>query len=69
MRLDSEQLQNESIPLDDEHIKILYQDLGWDKILWGNSEVQFGDLLVEDVVSFRFFPKKVISTSVISLIE
>jgi len=44
--MDNEFLENISIPLADEYVEVLFNELDWSDILWGNDMIKVKDLVI-----------------------
>ena len=70
---DNEFMQNNDIPLKNEHIVVIFDCIDWNDIKWGETSIKFKDLLIEstvfflkkcvfklisDILNFKYYPNK-----------
>jgi hypothetical protein len=67
-KFSSEAMGNENRPLNHQHVNIIFKDIEWEKIKWGESSLLIDKLAIEDILSYKFYSNKIITVpDVISL--
>jgi hypothetical protein len=58
-RIDNEYFAQNKCPLEDDLIEVLYPNLEWEDILWGNSSILLkSDKRIEGLRSFKYYKKE-----------
>ena len=58
-RIDNEYFAQNKCPLEDDQLEVLYTNLEWEDILWGNSSILLrNDKRIEGLKSFKYYKKE-----------
>jgi len=58
-KTDNEYFESNKCPLDEELLEIIYTDLAWEDIRWGNVSIEFKkERRIEGLRSFKYYKKE-----------
>jgi hypothetical protein len=57
-KTDNEYFESSKCPIDEELLEVLYQELAWDDIQWGNTSIELKkEKMIEGLRSFKYYKK------------
>ena len=56
-RIDNEYMSKTFPPLNEDQLDIVYTDIEWEEILWGNNSIQIKDKVFGGLRSFKYYKK------------
>jgi hypothetical protein len=67
-KMTNEVMNNENIPLSNQHVAVIFPEVEWSNIHWGNNSITVNQFVIAGVINYRLYPVKIIANQdVISL--
>lgn len=60
-RLSTEVMSNENVPLNQQHVQIIFPEVEWTDICWADSSLKIKDFNLTGLLSYKLYPNKIIT--------